>query len=79
MPEKEGLETILEMRRQRPTAKILAISGGARIGNVEVLDMAAKLGADCVLAKPFDDEELSDAIAKCLSVDELTNSRVAGG
>jgi len=69
MPEKEGLETIIEMRRQQPTAKILAISGGGRIGTVEVLDLAAQLGADYVLGKPFDREELSGAIARCLSVD----------
>ena len=30
MPEKEGLQTILELKKESPTSKIIAISGGGR-------------------------------------------------
>jgi len=58
MPEQEGIETIRLMRRERPAAKIIAISGGARLGDFDVLEMAHKLGADDVIRKPFDAGEL---------------------
>jgi len=62
MPEKEGIETILELRRLRPEAKILAISGGRK----DFLDMAARLGASAVLTKPFRPAELLDTVARLL-------------
>src|SRR5215472_16324961 len=40
MPEKEGIQTITEMRGERPDAKIIAISGGGRIGNTDFLKIA---------------------------------------
>jgi DNA-binding response OmpR family regulator len=64
MPEKEGIETIIEMRRERPDAKIIAISGGGRTHNRCFLDMATSLGAVAVLAKPFMPDELADKIAE---------------
>ena len=53
MPDKEGLETIREMRQRYPQTKILAISGGLSKGGVDVLDIAKRLGANRVLSKPF--------------------------
>ncbi len=32
MPEKEGIETIVELKREFPGIKIIAMSGGGRIG-----------------------------------------------
>jgi DNA-binding response OmpR family regulator len=72
MPEKEGLETIIEMRRERPEVKIIAISGGGRIHNANFLEMAASLGANAVLAKPFDPAQLAGKITACLSSHEVT-------
>ena len=40
MPEKEGLETIGELRRDYPDVKIIAISGGGRTGNLDFLPLA---------------------------------------
>lgn len=54
MPEKEGLETMEELRKLKNPPKILVISGGGRLGPQENLRMARMLGADQVLAKPFD-------------------------
>lgn len=53
MPEKEGIETIMELRRLYPSIRIIAISGGGRTGNKDFLRTATHLGADRTLAKPF--------------------------
>jgi DNA-binding response OmpR family regulator len=66
MPEKEGLETIREIRGERPEAKILAVSGGGRIGNIDFLEFAGKLGACEIMPKPFDPADLLDAVGRCL-------------
>ena len=69
MPDKEGIEMILDMRRRKPEAKIIAMSGGGRIGSVEFLTMAASVGAMATLKKPIH-------LAKFLSVltDSLTQA-----
>ena len=58
MPEKEGVETILELRRSFPAVKIIAISGGGRISSADHLLLAKKFGAMATLAKPFSRDEL---------------------
>ncbi|MGH9656022.1 MAG: response regulator [Bryobacteraceae bacterium] len=64
MPEKEGLETIQELRRKYPEVKILAISG--TFGG-SYLKMASRLGADGILAKPFQREQFLEAVENSLS------------
>jgi YesN/AraC family two-component response regulator len=58
MPEQEGIETIVAMRRANPDVKIIAISGAAKIGDIDLLKMARLLGADDVIAKPFRAKDL---------------------
>ena len=58
MPEKEGLETITELRRANDLVPIVAMSGGGRVGPREYLDTARCLGANATLAKPFARQEL---------------------
>ena len=53
MPNREGVETILAMKAKAPRVRILAISGGGRLGAEEILGLASRLGADAVLPKPF--------------------------
>jgi DNA-binding response OmpR family regulator len=67
MPDKEGLQTIREIRGECPNAKIIAISGGARIGNMDFLQMARKLGASEIIPKPFDPTELLNVVSRCLT------------
>ncbi len=62
MPEQEGIDTIIQIRRERPATKIIAMSGGGRIRNFDFLEMARALGADDVIAKPFE----ADALLSCL-------------
>lgn len=58
MPEKEGLETIQELRQACPATRIVAMSGGSRRVGIDVLQIARILGAEHVLPKPFLPEEL---------------------
>ena len=67
MPEQEGIETIMELRAAAPECPIIAISGGGRIGKVDFLDLALRVGAAEVIAKPFDGAQLRAAVARCLA------------
>jgi DNA-binding response OmpR family regulator len=66
MPEREGMETITYIKKNFPAIKIIAISGGGRIGPETYLPAALELGADDALAKPFAMEELLTSVRKLL-------------
>jgi DNA-binding response OmpR family regulator len=53
MPEQEGIETIVDVHKRYPGVRIIAISGGLRGVKFDLLGLAAKVGADRTLAKPF--------------------------
>ncbi len=67
MPEKEGLATIMELRRINPTVRIIAMSGGYVYDPKLYLHMATRFGADRVLSKPFDVDALKQIIQEMLS------------
>jgi DNA-binding response OmpR family regulator len=67
MPEKEGLETIVEMKRLRKTVPLVAMSGGGRIGPMDYLLTARTIGAAATLAKPFARSELISLVSTLLS------------
>lgn len=52
MPVQEGVETILTLRRERPTLPIIAMSGGVTNSGL-YLGIAGKIGASRMLPKPF--------------------------
>lgn len=62
MPDIDGLETIKELRKIAPDTKIVAMSGGGRVGPSTYLAMAEKFGAAVTLCKPFSKSELLDAL-----------------
>lgn len=62
MPEKDGLETIQSLIKEYPELKIIAISGGSRIGNVDFLKFADEFGAWRTFRKPLDNIELLQAV-----------------
>ncbi|MCF8215509.1 MAG: response regulator [Chlorobium sp.] len=64
MPEKEGIETIREIKKQSPSTKIVAISGGGICIPENYLNLALMMGADASLCKPFGRQELLDTIRK---------------
>jgi len=67
MPGKEGIETIVELRRRYPLLKIIAMSGGGRVGAMSYLEMAEKLGAILTLEKPFNRAVLIEAVTTVLN------------
>jgi len=67
MPEQEGLETITGLKKEYPKLKIIAISGGGRIGPDAYLPAAQELGADRVFSKPFDVRELANTVKELLA------------
>lgn len=66
MPEQEGMETIRLLKKEFPQTRIIAISGGGRIGPEAYLPAAQELGADRVFSKPFDVRELAGAVKELL-------------
>jgi DNA-binding response OmpR family regulator len=70
MPEIEGLETIVALRRMQPALPILAISGGGHLfGNTHPLRAAKKLGARMTLTKPFSREVFMQSVVALLPRD----------
>ncbi len=67
MPEKAGLETILELRTEFPDVKIIAMSGGEGIFDLQPLGTAKRLGVVGTLQKPFRWEDLKAAIEKAFA------------
>lgn len=67
MPEKEGIETIKELRElYGDLIKIVAVSGGGRVAGDHYLVLANRLGADLTLEKPVTAEQLVAAVNKVL-------------
>ena len=68
MPKKEGMETIMELRTDFPHVKIIAMSGGGRIGPENYLQMAEAFGALNIFKKPFNLEDMLGAVRELLEV-----------
>ena len=66
MPEKEGIETILELKSTHPELKLIAMSGGGWYGTDIDFNMARKLGAR-TLDKPFALKELLEMVFELLN------------
>lgn len=65
MPEKDGLELILEVRRRFPRLPIIATSGQFDPG-FNLLRMAKVLGAASVISKPFRRTDICRAVDAAL-------------
>jgi CheY-like chemotaxis protein len=66
MPVKDGIETIIELRRDYPQLPILAMSGGGRLHADTYLELAGQFGVARTIAKPFRPEELVAEVASLL-------------
>ncbi len=62
MPEREGLSTIVELRRIHPDVPVIAISGGGMLAGGDYLSVARDMGADRVLPKPLQISILRDVV-----------------
>ncbi|MEN8157201.1 MAG: response regulator [Bacteroidota bacterium] len=69
MPEKEGLETIREMRRIKSDLKIIAMSGGGKVSADSYLEIARIFGASKIISKPFTKQEMVLAVDELLKAD----------
>lgn len=65
MPEKLGIEVILEMNEDFPDAKVIAISAGDEYGLELDLDMARQIDVPTI-SKPFQPDEILEAVGKFL-------------
>jgi DNA-binding response OmpR family regulator len=70
MPERDGSEVTLSVRRLYPAIKIIAMSGGGRRRELGLLTVAEKLGANASLCKPFLPETLCRTIGAILGAPE---------
>jgi YesN/AraC family two-component response regulator len=68
MPEKDGIEMILELRREFPDLKVIAICGGGKLGPMNYLHSASLLGANRVFAKPISIDEMIVAVDELVAV-----------
>jgi len=62
MPERDGVETLLEIRAHHPDVKVMAISGNA----AEFLPILEDLGAQHTMTKPFNADEVLEAVQNLL-------------
>lgn len=67
MPNQEGIETIVQIKTKSPDTKILAISGGGRIGSTNYLTLAENFGVDKTLSKPFYHKDFINCIKELLN------------
>ncbi|HYX05747.1 MAG TPA: response regulator [Bacteroidales bacterium] len=66
MPEKEGIELIIHLKKVAPEIKIIAISGGGRGKPEDYLLNAEILGADATFTKPFSPAKLLEKVQSLL-------------
>ena len=66
MPKREGIETIMELKRRWPECKVIAVSGGGRLPAGDLLSLAVKLGADAALQKPVSGAQLLQTLSALL-------------
>ena len=62
MPEQDGLTFLMQIRTIKPQIRLVAMTGGGRLGAGPLLKMASGLGADATLVKPFSSTELELAL-----------------
>ena len=66
MPDKDGFETIIELKRICPDIKIIAMSGGGHGLPEYYLDTAKSFGAQHTFEKPFKTSDLVEAVHELL-------------
>ncbi len=66
MPDCDGIELVISVRKKLPDIKVIVMSGGGRIRADHYLVLAEKLGAARVFEKPFDTTELRETVSEFL-------------
>ena len=68
MPDKEGIETIIDIKKKLPNAKIIAMSGGGQLNANSYLSIAQKLGVSATISKPFDPVKFLNTVQNILNI-----------
>lgn len=67
MPEKDGIETIVELLSHTPGIRIIAMSGGGQTRRLDLLGNATMLGAVFTIEKPFTLNEMMSMVRRALN------------
>lgn len=63
MPEQNGIEMIIQLKKTHPQVKVIAISGGSGFsGQIDLLSVAKLLGAKHIIKKPFTVDQIREAV-----------------
>jgi YesN/AraC family two-component response regulator len=76
MPNKDGIGMIIDLKKEFPDVKIIAMSGGGLNKPDGYLKGAKKLGAACTLTKPIDREEMLKAVRETLKASPSEGTRL---
>ena len=68
MPEKDGIEIILELKKRYPDIPVIAISGGGINSSESYLKMAKSFGVNAIFEKPVEKEKFFIAVKKALKI-----------
>ena len=66
MPDMEGVETVMHLKRTHPALKVIVMSGGGRLTSDSYLKLALKMGAFRAFGKPFETADLLEAVEEAL-------------
>lgn len=66
MPEMDGVELIIALRKEAPELPVIAVSGGGRLPKELMLDTASALGVVYTVEKPFDLEHFLAVVDQAL-------------
>jgi CheY-like chemotaxis protein len=72
MPNKDGIGMMIELKKEFPDVKIIAMSGGGLNKPEGYLEGAKKLGAEHTLTKPIDRTQLLRAVKDTLKKESTT-------
>jgi DNA-binding NtrC family response regulator len=67
MPEKDGIETIIELLSHTPGIRIIAMSGGGQTKRLDLLGNVALLGTVLTIEKPFTLAEMLTVVNRALN------------
>jgi DNA-binding NtrC family response regulator len=67
MPEKDGIEMIIELLSHSPGVRIIAMSGGGQTKRLDLLGNATLLGVVHTIEKPFTLNEMMSTVRRALA------------
>ena len=68
MPNVDGMEFTIRVKRSFPEAKIITMTGGGTVDTQSVLDIARRYGADRTITKPFEIPEFLSTVNDVLAL-----------